>query len=76
MKPNAEQEKALREKIKRQSLDNQKSELRPIEKYSLKEDITKISKSSENSDYKLSQKMKLLILVVLIAIGILGFYLI
>lgn len=76
MKPNAQQQKALREKIKRQRLENHKSELRPIEKYSLKEDITKISKSGANADDKLGLKMKLLILVVLIAIGLLGFYLI
>ena len=74
MKPNAEQEKALREKIKNQNVANNKDELRPVENYSIYDELKNATNQSNMEHQRFSPQRILFLLIGLIAIAAIGFY--
>ena len=74
MKPNAEQEKALREKIKNQDAAHNKDELRPIENYSISDELKNVPNNNNAKRQKFSLQIKILILLGLMIIAAMGFY--
>ncbi|MEJ2213147.1 MAG: hypothetical protein P8Y20_03560 [Gammaproteobacteria bacterium] len=74
MKADEDQEKALREKIKNLGSDNNKSELRPIEKYSIYEELK--NKNRQEKMTGLNGQLKYMIVAILVVFIVLGYYLI
>ena len=75
MKPDAEQEKALREKIKRQTSENIKPELRPVENYSIYEELKSASRQKGRSSSLNSFLKPAYIIAGLIVLGLLAYFL-
>ena len=68
MKPNPEQEKALREKIKKQTAEHVKPELRPLDTSSINEEL-KAASRKPGKRYKSHNDLNLNNILVFIVIG-------